>query len=60
MIPAVEKLKAIEREIAMRRMVYPRRVSEKKMTQRQADYQLSVMEAIRDDYMQRAKEEQLL
>ena len=60
MIPAVEKLKAIEREIAMRRMVYPRRVSENKMTQRQADYQLAVMEAIRDDYMKLAKEEQLL
>lgn len=59
-IPAVEKLRAIEREIGYRRVVYPRRVMEKKMTQRQADWQLAVMEAIRDDYMKLAKEEQLL
>lgn len=59
-IPAIEKLRAIEREIGFRKLVYPRRVAENKMTQRQANYQLSVMEAIRDDYMKQAKEEQLI
>lgn len=59
-IPAIEKLRAIEREIGFRKMVYPRRVAENKMTQRQADYQLRVMEAIRDDYFAQVKQEQLL
>lgn len=59
-IPAVEKLRAIEREIGYRRLVYPRRVEAKKMTQKQADWQLQVMEAIRDDYLTLAKAENLL
>jgi hypothetical protein len=59
-IPAVEKLRAIEREIGYRRLVYPRRVADKKMTQKQADWQLRVMEAIRDDYLPLAKAESLL
>lgn len=59
-IPAIEKLRAIEREIGYRRVVYPRRVLEKKMTQRQADWQMRVMEAIRDDYLTLAKAENLL
>ena len=59
-IPHIEKLRAIEREIGFRRLVYPRRVLEKKMTQKQADWQMRVMEAIRDDYLTLAKTENLL
>ena len=59
-IPTIEKLRAIEREIGFRRLVYPRRVTSKKMTQKQADWQLRVMEAIRDDYLTLAKAENLL
>lgn len=58
-ISATEKLRAIEREIGFRRLVYPRRISSKKMTQKQADWQLKIMEAIRDDYRALAKTEQL-
>lgn len=60
LIPAIEKLRAIERELGFRRTVYPRRVAENKMTQKQAAYQLSVMEAIRDDYLKQVAKEQLL
>jgi hypothetical protein len=59
-IPASEKLRAIERELGYRRTVYPRRVMDRKMTQKQSDWQIAVMEAIRDDYEKLAKEEQLL
>jgi hypothetical protein len=34
------------RELALRRSVYPRRVEEKKMTQRRADRQIAVQLAI--------------
>jgi hypothetical protein len=59
-IPAMEKLRAIERELGFRRTVYPRRVAENKMTQKQADWQLAVMMAIRDDYIALVKQEQLI
>ena len=59
-VPAIDKLRAIEREIGFRRVVYPHRVTDGKMTQRQADWQLRVMEAIRDDYLALAKSETLL
>lgn len=45
-----EKLKCIEREIKMRRRVYPRWVEAGKMTALQADREISVMESIADDY----------
>jgi hypothetical protein len=44
------KLKAIEREIGYRKRVYARRVGEQKMTQKQADYEIGVFEAIAADY----------
>lgn len=44
------KQEAIAREIKQREHVYPRRVSEGKMTQKLADYQLAVMRAIGTDY----------
>jgi hypothetical protein len=36
----------VERELAMRRQVYPRRVAEKRMTQAAADRHIEVMEAV--------------
>lgn len=45
-----EKRACIERELRMRRRVYPRRVADGKMTQAQADREIAVMEAILDDY----------
>lgn len=44
------KHKAIDRELTFRRRVYERRVSENKMTQKQADYEIGVFEAILADY----------
>ena len=45
-----EKLKAIAREISLRRNVYPNKVQAGKMKQAEADYQLAVMVAIAKDY----------
>lgn len=44
------KREAIERELKLRRSVYPRRIADKKMTQALADKQIAVMEAILKDY----------
>lgn len=44
------KRTAAEREVKMRRRVYPRWVAEGRMTQADADYQIHVMEAIAADY----------
>jgi hypothetical protein len=46
-----EKLRCIERELKLRIHVYPRRVHEGKMTQRQADREINVMEEIASDYV---------
>ncbi len=43
-----EQIKAVEREIAMRRRVYPRWVSGGKMTQTKADAEIAAMEAVRE------------
>ena len=45
-----DKLKAVERELSYRRHVFPRRVADGRMKQADADHQLAVFEAIRDDY----------
>lgn len=44
------KLKAIERELGYRSKVYPRRIAQGKMKQREADEEIGVLEAIADDY----------
>ncbi len=49
-VTPAEKLKSVERELGMRRQVYPRRVAEGKMKQEAADREIAVMEAIADDY----------
>jgi hypothetical protein len=45
-----QKLAAVVRETSFRRRVYARRVAEGKMTQKLADEQIAVMEAIAADY----------
>ena len=45
-----EKLAAVEREIAIRRRVYPNRVLTRRMSQKFADEQIAVLVAIAADY----------
>jgi phosphoenolpyruvate carboxylase len=45
-----DKLKALERELAMRRRVYPRFIKQGSMTVEQARREIAVMEAIAADY----------
>jgi hypothetical protein len=57
---ASEKLDAVEREIAMRRHVYPNRVEARRMTQAFADRQIAIFEAIADDLRAEAQSERLI
>jgi hypothetical protein len=43
---ARDKLKAVEREIRYREHVYPKRVKDGKMTQRDSDFQIGIFKAI--------------
>jgi hypothetical protein len=45
-----EKWQAAERELNMRRRVYPSWVASGRMTQQEADRQIALMDAISDDY----------
>ena len=56
-VPTIAKLKCLARELNIRRVVYPKRVSEGKMDQRAALYEIEVMEAILADYQKRARDE---
>jgi hypothetical protein len=60
MFAASEKLKCLEREIAYRKRVYARLVTEKKMTETLAIKQISIMEEIADDYRAPAERELLI
>jgi len=57
---ADEKLAAVRRELNMRRRVYPRWVSNGKMSQAKADEETAVMEAIVADYERQVAGERLL
>lgn len=57
---AAEKLVCLEREIKMRKRVYPRWVSDRRMSQAKADDEISVMEAIAEDYRKLAAGERLI
>lgn len=41
-----EQIVSVEREIVMRQNVYPRRVSDRKMTQQKADKEIAAMQAV--------------
>ena len=45
-----EKRAALERELRLRRRVYPRRVTDGRMTEVDAEREIAVMEAILADY----------
>jgi hypothetical protein len=47
-----QKLKAIEREIGLRRRVYPGLIAKGKMKAASADNHIRIFEAIADDYRQ--------
>lgn len=48
-----EKLDAVQREIGMRRKVYPGLVRSEKMTEDEKDWQIAIFEAIAKDYRDR-------
>lgn len=48
-----EKRAAVQREVAQRRKVYPRLVSDGRITQAFADAQIAIMEAIAEDYREK-------
>jgi len=54
-----EKRKAIEREIALRKRVYPNRVETRRMTEQAANYQIHIFEEILEDYVKAEHKEQL-
>lgn len=55
-----QKRKAVERELKYRRRVYPRWVADGRMSQKHADEQLPVFEAIRIDYVGAEATERLI
>lgn len=60
MITTAEKIRCIEREIALRMNVYPKRVAAKRMNEKTAKHELAVMRAILADYQRREQAERLL
>lgn len=52
-ITTADKRREAERELAMRRRVYPRMVETGRMLKVDADRQIAVMEAIAADYQER-------
>lgn len=59
-ITAEDKLKCAERELEMRRRVYPRWVGDKKMSAGKAAHEIAVMEAICTDYREAVNKERLI
>jgi len=45
-VPLAGQIEAVEREIAMRKAVYAKRVASKAMKQEKADYEIAAMEAV--------------
>jgi hypothetical protein len=57
---AAEKHRAAQREVELRKAIYPNRVMHGAMSQREADRQIAIMQAIADDYAKLAERERLL
>ena len=55
---ARDKCRCAEREIVQRLRVYPRLISENKMTTKQADRQIGIMKEIAEDYRVLAEAEE--
>jgi hypothetical protein len=60
MFTAEQKKAAVARELSFRRRVYPRFISEGKMTRQFADDQIAIFEAILDDYSAAEATERLI
>lgn len=60
MFTAEQKRKAVERELGYRRRVYPRRIELNQMTQKMADDQIAIFEAILADYAEAETKERLI
>ena len=56
-VSTVEKLKAAERELAMRRAAYPKWVGSGRMTHDKATREIDIMAAIVEDYRARLWDE---
>ena len=54
-VPTAAKVKALQRELALRRALYPKQVAAGTMKQIEADYQIEVLEAILADYLKLSK-----
>lgn len=52
-----EKLKCAEREVALRRKAYPRWIEKGKISAKDADRQITIMEAIAHDYREKLARE---
>lgn len=57
---AAEKQACAEREVKMRRRVYPNWVQSRRMTEQQAAREIAIMEEIAGDYARQAEGERLL
>ncbi len=55
-----EQIASVEREIAMRKRLYPRWILDKKITQKNADYEIRCMECVRESLLLMPKESSLL
>jgi hypothetical protein len=56
-ITTLDKLRCAQRELALRRSVYPKRVRSGLQTQEEVDRQIALMAAIVDDYVKLVFEE---
>jgi hypothetical protein len=59
-ITTADKLAGAERELKMRKFVYPSWVDKKKMSAGKAAHEIAVMEAIVEDYRKLVGKEQLI
>ena len=55
-----EQIKCVEREIGMREFVYPRRVADKRMTQKKADEETAAMRAVLETLREVQTKERLI
>lgn len=60
MITIEDQIKAVEREISMRRRVYPRWVENKRMSREKADKEIATMEAVLETLKEVQKQSRLL
>lgn len=60
MIDILQQIEAVDREIRMRRRVYPRWVGAGKMSQQKADHEIACMEAVAETLMRERDKGRLL